>query len=115
MFSIQELMDTCFIPQGRYTLRILAPKGTPEHHITFSLEEGVYRARVETEHGTQPAKKLAVNGKNVTWQQLGGTPGTELFRYDMEIFPGGLLMGKCLRIDVPEEEAPPSPVVAERE
>ena len=115
MFSIQELMSTCFIPQGRYALRILAPKGTPEHHITFSLESGVYRAEVETEHGLQKAGALAVNGKTVTWRQLGGTPGTELFQYDMEIYPGGFLMGRCYRIDVPENEAPPSPVIAELE
>ena len=114
MFSIRELMDTCFIPQGRYALRILAPKGTPEHRITFLLKDGVYRAEVETEHGQQKANGLAVNGKTVVWQQLGGTPGTELFQYEMEIFPGGFLMGKCWRIDVPVEEAPPSPVIAER-
>ena len=31
MFSIKEMMQTCFVPEGIYHLNILAPKGTPEH------------------------------------------------------------------------------------
>ena len=114
MFSIAELMDTCFLPDGRYTLRIVEPKGTPAHEIVFQLAGGVYQAEVTTEHGTQRAKALTLGDRKISWQQLGGSPGTELFQYDMNIFPGGLLMGRCRRIDVPAHEAPPSPVIAER-
>ncbi len=113
MDSIKEMTATCFLPDGTYTLRLMAPKGTPEHTITFKLENGVYRAEIQTEHGPQTAKHLKIQEHHILWQQFGGTPGTELFQYDMEIFPGNLLMGKCHRIDVPAEEAPASPVIAE--
>ena len=102
MFSIKEMMQTCFVPEGIYHLNILAPKGTPEQIVDFQLK-----------HGVQQAKQLRLGDKTVSWQQLGGTPGIELFQYDMEIFPGGFLMGKCYRIDVPADEAPPSPVIGE--
>lgn len=113
MFSIKEMMQTCFVPEGIYHLNILAPKGTPEHIVDFQLKHGVYQAKIQTEHGFQQAKHLRLGDKTVSWQQLGGTPGIELFQYDMGIFPGGFLMGKCYRIDVPADEAPPSPVIGE--
>lgn len=109
------MTQNCFLPEGIYHLNILAPKGTPEHIIEFKLEHGIYQAKIQTEHGPQEAKHLHLGDKSVSWQQMGGTPGTELFQYDMEIFPGGFLMGKCYRIDVPEDEAPASPVIGEPE
>lgn len=113
MDSIKEITATCFLPDGTYTMRLMAPKGTPEHTITFQLENGIYQAKIQTEHGLQTAKHLQIHERHILWQQFGGTPGTELFQYDMEIFPGNLLMGRCYRIDVPAEEAPASPVIAE--
>lgn len=108
-------MDSCFLPEGVYHLRILRPKGIPEYQITFELIKGVYQAQVITEHGAQRVQSLTLGHKKISWQQFGGTLGKECFQYEMEIFPEGLLMGSCRRIDVPEEEAPLSPVIAETE
>ena len=80
MQSIQELASSCFIPSGLYRLNILAPKGTPDHMIDFQLEHGVYRAKLQTEHGFQWVKNIRLDDKKISWQQLGGTPGTELFQ-----------------------------------
>lgn len=113
MMSIREVAETCFLPQGEYTLSLLAPKGTPSHRIIFELKDGIYQAEVITEHGHQWAKQIVLGERKIAWTQLGGTPGTEVFRYEMEIFPGNVLVGKAYRIDVPAEEGPASPVVAE--
>lgn len=110
---IQDIMTACFLPQGTYAMRLLAPKGTPQHTITFKQENGIYQAEVVTEHGPQQARNIKLGDRRISWRQFGGTPGTELFEYDMEIFPGNVLLGKCYRVDVPAEESPSSPVVAE--
>jgi hypothetical protein len=111
--EVKELTKTCFLPEGSYEMKLVAPKGVPAHKITFKLEKGIFQAQVETEHGLQPAEHLRIQERHILWQQFGGTPGTELFEYDMEIFPGNVMLGKCYRIDVSAEEAPASPVLAE--
>ncbi len=114
MFSIQELKQTCFIPQGKYTLNLLAPKGTPEHVIEFSVSNGVLSAEVTTEHGKQMCTDISINGNRVCWRQFGGTPGTEHFQYDMKLYAGDVMLGDAYRIDVSDDESLESPVVAER-
>lgn len=113
MVSIQELMQTCFLPQGTYRLQILSPKGVPAHQITFSLEGGIYSAVVTTEHETQKARNLRVNGNVISWEQMAGSYGDERFLYEMKIYPEGIMLGDSRRNDVPREESPESPVLAE--
>lgn len=114
MFSIKELKETCFIPMGKYSLTLLAPKGTPVHTIEFFAQNGVLSAKVITEHGEQQAKNIVLGDHFVSWRQLGGTPGTELFQYDMKLYAGDVMLGEAYRVDVDEEESLESPVVAEK-
>ena len=114
MFSIKELKETCFIPMGRYSLKMLAPKGTPEHVIEFIAQNGVLRAQVTTEHGEQEAENITFSGGVVTWRQYGGTSGTELFEYKMKLYAGDVMLGEAYRVDVDESESLESPMVAEK-